>query len=202
MRPVGSNVVMPAEMMTPITIHRQIDRSSSSAVAQPVCQRAAGGASSRIGNGLMARSHRAAASAIQPPTSPVTAAISNLNSAKGQPSSAAVTSTESTPVCGVLIKNPTVAPSLAPCFFKPKPVGITPHEQSGNGTPNTTARATPQRPVSCRRNHPGGNQTSSSPATAAPSSSHGASSMNVFQATCSTVCLDWSACFRAIVRLN
>jgi hypothetical protein len=46
----------------------------------------------------------------------------------------------------VLIKNPTAAPSLAPCFLSPSPAGITPHEHSGIGVPNNTAFHTPPRP--------------------------------------------------------
>ena len=40
------------------------------------------------------------------------------------------------------------APSLAPSRFSPTPAGITPHEQSGRGTPSRTDCTTPLRP--CR----------------------------------------------------
>jgi hypothetical protein len=66
--------------------------------------------------------------------------------AVGQPKKDALTKTESMPVCGVLIRNPTEAPSLAPWFFSPIPAGITPQEQRGNGTPSKTAFTIPPIP--------------------------------------------------------
>ena len=55
---------------------------------------------------------------------------------------------ESRPVCGVAIKNPTVAPSLDPCLRNPNPVGMTLQEHSGSGIPNSTDFITPIRPLS------------------------------------------------------
>jgi hypothetical protein len=46
---------------------------------------------------------------------------------------------ESTPVCGVEIKNELVAPLDAPFLKNEIPVGITPHEQSGIGIPSNEA---------------------------------------------------------------
>ena len=48
----------------------------------------------------------------------------------------------SIPVCGVEIKKEVTDPLLAPCLLKYAETGITPHEQSGNGTPNNEARKT------------------------------------------------------------
>lgn len=42
---------------------------------------------------------------------------------------------ESIPVCGVEIKNETEEPFVAPLLKNEIPVGITPHEQRGNGIP-------------------------------------------------------------------
>ena len=49
---------------------------------------------------------------------------------------------ESMPVCGVAIRNEATAPFDAPSFFNPTAVGMTPHEQSGNGTPRKAAHST------------------------------------------------------------
>jgi len=46
----------------------------------------------------------------------------------------------------VLIRKPRAAPLLAPCWRNPTPAGMTPHEQSGRGTPSRTARKTPEYP--------------------------------------------------------
>lgn len=46
---------------------------------------------------------------------------------------------ESIPVCGVEIKNDVVLPLDAPFLCMAIPVGITPQEQSGNGTPKREA---------------------------------------------------------------
>ena len=104
-------------------------------------------------------------------------AATTLVKAKGQPSIDALTSTLSTPVCGVATKKPTAAPSLAPSALRLTPAGMTPHEHSGSGTPSATALSTPLGPCSCRRMRPGGKMACSRPATAAPSSSQGASSV-------------------------
>ena len=48
----------------------------------------------------------------------------------------------SIPVCGVDIKNDEVEAFDAPCFLRYADTGITPHEQSGKGTPNKDAAAT------------------------------------------------------------
>jgi hypothetical protein len=45
----------------------------------------------------------------------------------------------STPVCGVEIKNDSVAPLVAPLLYIEVATGITPHEQSGIGTPKIEA---------------------------------------------------------------
>ena len=81
---------------------------------------------------------------------PVTAATMTLNKANGQPRKEPLTRIESTPVCGVLIRNPIQAPSLAPSFFRPRPAGITPQEHNGKGTPIATAWSTPAGPRSRR----------------------------------------------------
>ena len=59
--------------------------------------------------------------------------------AKAQPISEKVATMESTPVCGVAMRKETVAPLDAPSRRKDMAVGITPHEQSGNGIPNRAA---------------------------------------------------------------
>jgi hypothetical protein len=77
-----------------------------------------------------------------PPKTPVINATTGLIIAKGNPSSEYVTITESIPVCGVEIKNETVDPFDAPFLNNDIPVGITPHEQSGRGMPNSVAFTT------------------------------------------------------------
>ena len=49
---------------------------------------------------------------------------------------------ESMPVCGVAMRNDATAPFDAPSFFSPTAVGMTPHEQSGSGTPSKAAHST------------------------------------------------------------
>ena len=116
-----------------------------------------------------------------PPTNPVMAAAPTLNKAKGQPRNAADTKMESTPVCGVEIKKPTDAASDAPSRLSPSPAGITPQEHRGRGTPSATALVMLPRPVRCRRTKSWGSITWISPLTAAPTSSHGASSSSTAQ---------------------
>jgi hypothetical protein len=107
---------------------------------------------------------------------PVIAAATNLNTAKGHPKKEALTNTESTPVCGVLIKKPTVAPLLAPSFFRPIPVGMTPHEHNGSGTPMATDFRTPETPFNFFRAKAFGRTTCSNPESIIPNSNHGDSS--------------------------
>ena len=118
-----------------------------------------------------------------PPTRPVTVAATTFNTAKGQPRSAALTVIESTPVCGVLIRKPTAAPSLAPSRFNARPAGKTPHEQSGNGTPKRTALTTfmNRLPPRWRRIRSRGTATCSRPASTQPTKSHGDSSAVIDQ---------------------
>ena len=65
--------------------------------------------------------------------------------ANGIPSNDAVARIESTPVCGVEIRNETVAPFDAPSRRSEAAVGITPQEQSGNGMPNSAAKSTERK---------------------------------------------------------
>ena len=109
------------------------------------------------------------------------AALASLKIAKGQPRSEALTKMESTPVWGVLIKKPTTAPLLAPPDFRLIPTGMTPQEQSGSGTPSTTARRTPCEPERQRFKKSAGNKTCNTPATRAPSNNHVARSSKTFQ---------------------
>ena len=51
----------------------------------------------------------------------------------------------STPVCGVAIRNDTVAPLLAPSRLRPIAVGMTPHEHRGSGTPNRAESRTERK---------------------------------------------------------
>ena len=60
--------------------------------------------------------------------------------ARTGPSKPYVINILSTPVCGVEIKKEVVAPFVAPCFLRYAETGITPHEQSGSGTPNIDAK--------------------------------------------------------------
>ena len=62
--------------------------------------------------------------------------------AKPSPISENVARMESMPVCGVAIKNEAIAPFEAFSFLSPMAVGITPHEHSGSGTPNSAAQTT------------------------------------------------------------
>ena len=52
----------------------------------------------------------------------------------------------STPVCGVDIRNDVHAPRETPARRSPTVVGITPHEQSGNGMPSNVALSTLRKP--------------------------------------------------------
>ena len=65
-----------------------------------------------------------------------------LYRANGHPRNDAVTIIESTPVCGVAIKNPVDAPFDAPNFLREIAVGTTLHEHKGNGIPIITALKT------------------------------------------------------------
>ena len=49
---------------------------------------------------------------------------------------------ESTPVCGVAMRNDATAPFDAPSLRSDIAVGMTPHEHSGNGTPSRAAFST------------------------------------------------------------
>ena len=49
---------------------------------------------------------------------------------------------ESTPVCGVAIKNEITAPLEAPPLYRAIAVGITPQEHKGSGMPNNVAYKT------------------------------------------------------------
>ena len=46
------------------------------------------------------------------------------------------------PVCGVAMRNEAMAPFEAFSFLSPIAVGMTPHEHSGKGTPNSAAQTT------------------------------------------------------------
>ena len=52
---------------------------------------------------------------------------------------------ESTPVCGVAIRNDIVAPFDAPSLRNDIAVGITPHEHSGSGIPKMAAPNTERK---------------------------------------------------------
>lgn len=65
--------------------------------------------------------------------------------AKGSPSSEYVAKIESTPVCGVEIRNETVAPFPAPLLCMDIPVGITPQEHKGMGIPINEAFVTERK---------------------------------------------------------
>ena len=52
---------------------------------------------------------------------------------------------ESTPVCGVAMRNDIVAPFDAPSLRKDIAVGITPQEHNGNGMPNMAALSTERK---------------------------------------------------------
>lgn len=66
----------------------------------------------------------------------------SLKIAKGQERNEALTSRESTPVCGVLMRKERQLLLLAPFFFSAMTVGTTPQEQSGMGTPIKAALTT------------------------------------------------------------
>ena len=46
------------------------------------------------------------------------------------------------PVCGVAMRNEAMAPFDAFSFLSPIAVGMTPHEHSGRGIPNSAAHST------------------------------------------------------------
>ena len=62
--------------------------------------------------------------------------------ANGKPISDMVAMMESMPVCGVAMRNDTVAPFDAPSRCNDIAVGITPHEHSGSGMPSNAAATT------------------------------------------------------------
>ncbi len=165
-----------ADAKIPTTIQNQIVRTISSACRiisrrpRPVAR------PSGEATGSPALPSRSRKSASQPPKSPVTAAAATLKIAKGQPRKDALTRIESTPVCGVLIRKPTVAPLLAPSLRRPSPAGITPQEHSGSGTPSRTALSTPKRPLNWSRTKRRGKAMCKTPATAIPSNRYGANS--------------------------
>jgi hypothetical protein len=83
---------------------------------------------------------------------------------------------ESIPVCGVAIRNETVAALDAPSFLNDIAVGITPHEHNGNGIPNNVAFRTVRNEFplkNFRYNRPGIN-TCIIPANKNPISRYGA----------------------------
>ena len=145
---------MNAETKTPTTSQTQIDRRisildspkrsnhRSASFAPPTCSEGRALDLSTVFDGEPPSG--STKSNKQPPTRPVIAAAIILTMAKGQPKKETLTKTESIPVCGVLIKKPRAAPLLAPCWCKPIPAGMTPHEQSGRGTPSKTALRTPE----------------------------------------------------------
>ena len=73
---------------------------------------------------------------------PVTSAATGRMTAKPSPSSENVARMESTPVCGVAMRNDATAPLEARSFRRPMAVGITPQEHSGSGTPSSAAQTT------------------------------------------------------------
>ena len=62
--------------------------------------------------------------------------------ANGHPIRLPVAMIESTPVCGVLIRNAATDPFDAPSLRSDMAVGITPHEHSGSGMPMSAALIT------------------------------------------------------------
>ena len=72
---------------------------------------------------------------ICPPNNAVTNAMIGRAMAKESPMSEYVAMIESTPVCGVAMRNEATAPLLAPSLRSDIAVGITPHEQRGSGMP-------------------------------------------------------------------
>jgi hypothetical protein len=104
--------------------------------------------------------------------------------AKRGPISAYVARMESIPVWGVEMRNPAVAPLLAPFLRKAVDIGITPQEQIGSGTPIDTARImllippeSPRKRITKSR----GRQTAIIPAMRKPMMSQGAIIANTFQ---------------------
>ena len=77
-----------------------------------------------------------------PPKIAVIKAVIGRKIAKVRPISEYVARMESTPVCGVAIRKETVAPFDAPSRRNDMAVGMTPHEQRGNGTPKSAALKT------------------------------------------------------------
>lgn len=75
-----------------------------------------------------------------PPNNAVHIAAIGRKIAYGNPKSEYVAMIESTPVCGVAIRNETVAPFDAPSLRSDIAVGITPHEHKGRGIPNMAAK--------------------------------------------------------------
>ena len=65
--------------------------------------------------------------------------MNGLSIANGSPMSEYVAMMESTPVCGVAMRNEATAPLLAPSRRSDIAVGITPQEQRGSGTPKRAA---------------------------------------------------------------
>ena len=92
--------------------------------------------------GVLVSSLSAERFTIYPPAMAVMNAAKGRNIANGIPISDAVARMESTPVCGVDIRNDTVAPFEAPALHSDAAVGITPHEHNGNGMPNRAAHST------------------------------------------------------------
>ena len=62
--------------------------------------------------------------------------------AKPNPINEKVARMESMPVCGVAMRNEAMAPFDAFSFLSPIAVGMTPHEHSGRGIPNSAAHST------------------------------------------------------------
>ena len=77
-----------------------------------------------------------------PPNTEVSNAAIGLAIANGSPIRLYVAMMESTPVWGVAIRNETVAPFDAPSLRSDIAVGMTPHEHSGRGMPNSAALTT------------------------------------------------------------
>lgn len=78
----------------------------------------------------------------KPPQMPVISAATGRMIAKPKPITEKVANMESIPVCGVAIRKEATAPLEAFSFLSPMAVGITPHEQSGSGTPSIAAQST------------------------------------------------------------
>ena len=70
--------------------------------------------------------------------------------AKGSPSSDAVAAIESTPVCGVAMRNDVDAAFEAPWRLSDTAAGSTPHEHSGSGMPKSAALTTGFHPEPAR----------------------------------------------------